>query len=952
MAYERLDNMYIAGRVWDEAAITHIDDSFERVYDDLYDIKVNDTWEFVYTTAENLLDVDYDSERHTSSFSGWWGCVGKPQNFNKIIFPVKQRVDYPIGSITVKIVEVPPLNEVTIGDWGVTPQPIDWNILAERTVTIPEDRMLSTDSYNLIEVDFADVITNEKGSYLYLAILCDTRATLGYFLKNYPDIEYNPWTYYATNGAQKSSPLAGGDYDSTSKDVYSLACEFYYKASSTNYLTVGTSKKDKFFNLVNECINNSDSFGEIFQEKYKYNYACGSLDLTRTTATSYTNTASGAFTGVVFPVGVVPTNFETAGVLLQVKSRSRNDSTTPITKVHAFLYSVDNVPLTETYEGKQFSELNPILLRSGVAECNVAVNEEDVVYIGWNEGSFKNEEGKFLMLGYECDSYNYRCVTGTRGSVACSSIDGHTYGDLETWYSTSMIGGQRWRPRWVDSSANAWSFVASEKYYDLGEKFYSLLGEALDEKLGDVSLDVNIAPTSEVRLAKEYDLVVGDKFQLYYEGVIKAFDALHEGIYVYCSVGTQYPRYWEFTPTAANAGKTYELQMLTRQLDGSVISSGKTKINVHAKLTNETTPQNLRCLIFGDSLTDGAKWQIEGLRRIYGTDMSISPPSLGITNTLTTYGKKTHTKNSFTVNHEGYGGWQWSSFLNPERGSDSTINAIIVNLSAPHGYAIDTVQKSIWTDNNGKLWELEDFPSETQLKFNRGSGNDAAQKDTPSPTTMTCSALSLSITPASVVWETTNPFYDSAKEALDFKAHAAQYGVEKADIVTCLLTWNGGGGTIDFNQEAKISKHMTNAGQLLRAIHNDFPNAKIIVMGIQVSSTTGGSGHTYGADGGYADMWSTAFYAFDYDKALEELVTGDPELAEYCYYVDTKGQFDTRYCMPHTQVAVNTRVSDITELRGTNGVHPNDAGYYQIGDAFYRALTKVIPLTMETTTTE
>ena len=938
--YERLNLK--TDDLLNEEVFKRIDDSFERVYEDFYDVKVDDTWSLVSATTNNLLDVDYSFERNTSSFSGWWGCVGKPQNFNRIIFPVKQRVDYPISSITVKIAEVPPIGEVTIDTWGVLPRPKDWNMLAEKTVAIPEDKPLSTESYNLIEVDFDNVITNEDGRYLYLAILCDTRATLGYFSKNYADIEYNPWTYYTTNGAQGSSPLASGDYDPTSKDVFSLACEFYYKASSTSYITVGTSKKDKFFDLVNECINNSDSFGEIFQEKYKHNYLCGSINLSKTKATSYVNSAS-SFTGVVFPIGVIPSEMETTGVLLQVKARSHNDSTKPISQVNVFLYSVDGPPLTATYEGQQFSALNPVLLRSGVATCDVPVNEEAVVFVQWNEGSFTNTDKKFLMLGYECDSYNWRCVTGVRGSAACSAIDGNSYGDLETWYSTSQTGEQKWRPRWLDTTANAWSLVTSEKYYDLGEKFYSLLGEALDEKLGDVSLDVNIAPTSEVRLAKEYDLVVGDTFQLYYEGVIKAFDPLREGIYVYCPVGTQYTRYWEFTPTAADAGKTYELKMRTRQLDGSVISSGTTKINVHAKLTNETTPSNLRVLIFGDSLTDGAKWQIEGLRRIYGTDTSIKPTSLGITNTLTTYGNKTHTKNSFTVNHEGYGGWTWNSFLNPERGSDSTINAIIVNLSEPHGYAIDDVQKTIWTDNNGKLWELEDFPSETQLKFNRGTGNNAAQKDTPSPTTMTCSTLSLTINPSSVVWETTNPFYNEATESLDFRAHAAQYGVDEADIVACLLTWNGGGGTIDFNQTDKISKHMNNASQLLRAIHEDFPNAKIIVMGIQISSTTGGSGYTYGSDGGYADMWSTAFYAFDYDKALENLVTEDPELAEYCYYVDTKGQFDTPYCMPYTHVAVNTRVSEITELRGTNGVHPSDAGYCQIGDAFYRALTKVIP---------
>ena len=45
--------------------------------------------------------------------------------------------------------------------------------------------------------------------------------------------------------------------------------------------------------------------------------------------------------------------------------------------------------------------------------------------------------------------------------------------------------------------------------------------------------------------------------------------------------------------------------------------------------------------------------------------------------------------------------------------------------------------------------------------------------------------------------------------------------------------------------------------------------------------------------------------------------------------------------MPYNNVAVNTR-SDITERRGSNGVHPSDAGYYAIGDAYFRTLVKVL----------
>lgn len=928
--------------------LNHIEDGIATVYDDLYDTKTNDEWTLKSATTANLLKPGYTNEYPSSTFSGWCGCIGKPTGFNKIRFPVKPREGYPISTITVKILEIPDVSAVVFGtstSAPYTPKPAEWTVVAEKTVSFGEDNALIVGSYNLVECEFDEIIENSAGKYYYLAILCNNRVTMGFFKTTYNDIEFNPWMWYATNGS--STPHTGlgvGTYDSTSKSVYTLACEFYYKSSSTSYITIGTEKKDKFFNLVNECLNNSDSFGEIFQEAYKYNYLCGSLNLSSATATSYGNTTS-TFTGVVFPIGVVPADVESSGALIQVKTRSYNDSTKPISRVNVFLYAVDDVPLTANYSGKQFSTLNPQLLRSGVATCNLAVGEEGVVFAEWIEGAFVNKEGKFLMLGYECDTYNYRCLTGKTGASVCGGIDGNTYGSLETWYSTSMSGAQAWRPRWQDTSANAWSLVTSVKYYDLGEKFYTLLDEALDDKLGDISLDVNIAPTSEVRLARGYDLVVGDKFQLYYEGVIKGFDVLNEGILVNCSVGKQYPRYWEFEPTDENAGKTYPLTIKTRQLDGSVISTGSTNIRVHAQLTNDTTPANVTALIFGDSLTSSAAWAAEGFRRIYGTDTTVSPKSLGVTNTIVTYGTKSNTHNNFKIYHEGYGGWTWNSFLTAERGSESTTNGIVVTLSAAHGYDLDTVQKSIWTDNNGLLWELEDFPSETQIKFNRGDGNSLAQSATATPTSMTCSSPILTIVPTSVVWESTNPFYDEATESLDFNAHAAKYGAGDADIVACLLTWNGAGGmSANFSNDSIISGHMNKASQLIKAIHEDFPNAKIICMGIQLSSITGGSGYNYGAKGGYADTWGSAFYAFDYNKALEELLTDDPELAEYCYYVDTKGQFDTRYCMPYSNVAINTRVSGVTEMRGTNGVHPSTAGYYQIGDAFYRALTKVIPI--------
>lgn len=47
--------------------------------------------------------------------------------------------------------------------------------------------------------------------------------------------------------------------------------------------------------------------------------------------------------------------------------------------------------------------------------------------------------------------------------------------------------------------------------------------------------------------------------------------------------------------------------------------------------------------------------------------------------------------------------------------------------------------------------------------------------------------------------------------------------------------------------------------------------------------------------------------------------------------------------MPSKEEDVNDRNDSYAEIVGTNGVHPSIKGYYQIGDAFYRALHRVLP---------
>ena len=421
------------------------------------------------------------------------------------------------------------------------------------------------------------------------------------------------------------------------------------------------------------------------------------------------------------------------------------------------------------------------------------------------------------------------------------------------WF-VSYDNGNSWRELEVETDDE--DPIFQNVSYD-GLYVYLVLSDGTSVSIPTkVMIDELKNKTSEVRLAKQYDLVVGDNFQLFYVGTVKTFNIQNEGIRIECPVGRQMPRYFEFTPSEADAGKSYKLTLTTRKLDGSVISLGETTLVVHPKLTDTTIPSHINVLIIGDSLTYKGEWAGEGLRRIYGDDPGISPAPLGLTATCTSYGTKSHVINGFRVYHEGRSGWRWSNFL----------------------------QKT-----------------------------------------------------------STNPFYNSYDNSIDFKNHAATHNNPGADLIAILMSWNGSNVTADFDYSEAINRNLADAATLIRQAHSDFPDAKIICLGLQISSLNGGTGIWYGATGGLSDMYGTAFYAFDYSKALEEMVT-NAEFGEYCYYIDTKGQFDTEYNMPKKEVSVNDRNTTDTEYIGTDGVHPTIEGYYQIGDAFYRGLHRVLPL--------
>lgn len=426
-----------------------------------------------------------------------------------------------------------------------------------------------------------------------------------------------------------------------------------------------------------------------------------------------------------------------------------------------------------------------------------------------------------------------------------------------------------------------------------------------------------------IRLAREYDLVVNDTFELFYRGVICLFNPYQYYILVNCDKGNPYPRYYTFTPKENEVGD-YPLTITLFDNNNQIVETDSTVLHVRKPVK----PKNrLNVLCVGDSLTFNGVWLKEGYRRF--TRIGGEPSGLGFSESLKMIGTCKQDLDDEEVCYEGYGSWTWQSFCTTD--VVSTKSPVWVNVSK-HSFD-ENDQHSVWKSGNLE-WILESI-EENRLKFKRGSNNYSPNpkiEDSFENVSGGIHRESFRIT--GYEFEIGNPFWNKEEEQIDFKAYCKKHNYEKIDLVYILLTWNG----LYKPYNSDFSHHIDYAKRFIRQIHQDYPEAHITLLGIQICSVNGGIASNYGANGPYSDLFGTITTAFNYNAALEELVLSD-EFKTYCRYVDSKAQFDSEYNMPMVERKVNIR-NDLTEMIGTNGVHPTMSGYLQLGDVFYRALVK------------
>ena len=432
------------------------------------------------------------------------------------------------------------------------------------------------------------------------------------------------------------------------------------------------------------------------------------------------------------------------------------------------------------------------------------------------------------------------------------------------------------------------------------------------ESSSDVTSSLNITLPSRIIA------VVGDKLQIFFHNLLDISNPNIYDITAICSKGKSYPRYWDFTPTNEDIGKDYSLQIKVRNKANSVIALKETTISVVNKMTSPDYNKNVLCV--GDSLTSGGQWVAELKRRLVetsGNNTPFSPTGLGLNN-ISFVGRKFKSN----VNFEATGGWKVVSYGSKgERAYRlEVVNVRQLNIG-------DT-----YTSSNGGVFVLQ------EINVTEGVGNVRFTFNSAVPTiplsgtlTRTSGSGDTTIQYTSYVDEYFSPFFNVDTNKLDFKTYANDWC--DGDINT--MIWLCGTNDIFSGTDESIDSAISTYRNIISQYHIDFPNGKIILCSVPIGSLNGGFGANYGS----SNIGNALTFKSQAQKYATELESLANEYSSFVFLCPVLEEFDSEYNYPVADTPVNNRSEQVEKI-GTNAVHPNTGGYYQIADAIYRIVNR------------
>lgn len=613
------------------------------------------------------------------------------------------------------------------------------------------------------------------------------------------------------------------------------------------------------------------------------------------------------FTGWSFPIGC-PTDFDT--LVFTIKNRSQEDY---LENVRCFITEVD---------------------RSGVILIDEVMRDAHIAPGEWKRIEFHfsrlidNAEGNELYVGFSCDQY-IAFMGGSTGIVLRPPEYGVVcYNSGTPSIDNMMTKPSRWTPLYdpgQDNTSKIDILMAKQATrYGLGsikEPITDLIHEVTGDQIDAAIYEkASVALPPRVILPDVFHAVVGDTLQLFYRGLVEHPYPYFYNIEFRCDIGKNMPRYYEVTPTAEQAGD-HTLTVRVRDHLDSILAEATTVLRVHTVGQAPSLRKSVLCV--GDSLTGSGTWCKEALRRL--TETEGTPVGLGLPNI-----RFIGTKRNGECGYEGYGGWTWASYL-----SAPTATKLGMWVYCSHDKD-STDQHSLWEDSTGNIWSMETIEA-SRIKFTR-------YQDHTAPMPLGAGTLhhyqnathTADVDYDETVYAEGNPFWDSDEGQVNFRTYCERNGFDRVDYMVTLLSWNGMAASHYSSSATLIANHVANAKRLIRILHEQYPNAKVKMMGIQLPSVNGGCGHSYGANSQYSNWYGLVRSVMNMNLAYQAMANED-EFNSYVEFINISGQFDSENNMPRQSKPVNTRCT-VTEQVGTNGVHPSTDGYYQIGDAAYRAL--------------
>lgn len=446
---------------------------------------------------------------------------------------------------------------------------------------------------------------------------------------------------------------------------------------------------------------------------------------------------------------------------------------------------------------------------------------------------------------------------------------------------------------------------------------------------GGDSATPGVVPTAglKLHLPEYYDLVVGDKFELFYKGIAECYNSdVYDFVLRYAdyksnsaadSRGQVFARKYVWTPAASEAGKTYTLNITVYDNVGSIVATDSVEIRIHAKPTSPQDEKVVLCV--GDSLTNGGTWVQTFYNRLcQGSNTSPAGDSL---KNITFIG--TRRVGTSEVYYEGYGGWTFGSYIGTSTGRTNA--KYISGNFTDKDETVD--QHSIYKDGNGTWWKLESI-EDNKIKLIYVDGGGADQSLTPNATTGgTLTWVNGGVNHGNITftgWSNApgNPMWDDDTNGVNMKKYVEGFGVDHLDEVFVLLGWNNTGAEED-SYKAEVRTFLDN-------ILTVYPDCHITLMGLQVPMKDG-LGTSYGMGWPYFEKAGHVWLMQEWYMEICE----EEKYKDNLSFVQISGQFDSVNNCMKTSVDVNNR-NEEKETICSNGVHPARAGYQQIGDAAYR----------------